>query len=178
MPAALAGARLQRIALDPRARAAVAADWVGFARVWEGGLGLPGALIAVAPVLWWWCRRHAVPPGPLLAAAAPGLAAGHAVFDLGHLFTQDWYGRPSALPWAVQVSPLLRVPGYQSFPAFQPLFLYESAWDAAVAVALILVIRRFAMPGDRALALAACLVAAGWFWISLAFGAPPRLGGS
>lgn len=178
VPVALAGARLQRIAFDPQLQTAVARDWVDFGRVWQGGLGLPGALAAVAPVVWWWCRHRKVDIGPLLAAAAPALAAGHAVFDWGYWFTQDWYGRPSAAPWAIQISPLLRVPGYQAFSAFQPLFLYESAWDAVAAVTLILAIRRFAMPGDRAVALAACLVAAGWFWVDLLFGAPPRLGGS
>ncbi len=178
VPVALAGARLQRVLLDAQLQAALGRDWVEFARVWDGGLGLPGALVAVAPVMWWWCRRRAVTIGPLLAAAAPGLAFGHAVFVWGYWFTQSWYGRPSSLPWAVQISPLLRVPGYQAFSAFQPLFLYESAWDALAGLALIVVIGRFALPGDRALALATGLVAAGWFWVSLLFGAPPRLGGS
>lgn len=178
IPVALAGARLQRVMFEPQLRAAVSRDWVDVARVWHGGLGLPGALAAVAPVVWLWTRWRAVPAGPLLAAAAPGLAIGHAVFDWGYWFTQSWYGRPSALPWAVQISPMLRVPGYQAFAAFQPLFWYESAWDALTALALIIVIRRLALPGDRAVALAAGLVAAGWFGVSLLFGVPPRLGGS
>lgn len=178
VPAALVGARVQRIILDPQAQAAVGRDWVEFFRVWDGGLGLPGALLAVAPVLWWWCRRSQVAAGPLLAAGAPGLALGHAVFVWGYWFTQNWYGRPSALPWAVQISPLLRVPGYQAYSAFQPLFAYESVWDAVSGLVLIIVIGRLGLTGDRALALAAGLVAAGWFWVSLLFGAPPRLGGS
>jgi prolipoprotein diacylglyceryl transferase len=178
VPAALAGARAQRVLLDSQLQAAVARDWVEFFRVWDGGLGLPGALLAVAPVLWWWCRRRSVALGPVLAAGAPGLAFGHAVFVWGYWFTRNWYGRPSALPWAVQISPLLRVPGYQAFSSFQPLFLYESAWDAVSGVVALIVISRFALRGDRALALAAGLVAAGWFSVSVLFGAPPRLGGS
>lgn len=178
VPVALAGARLQRIALDPQLRAAVGRDWVDFARIWDGGLGLPGAMLAAVPVVWIWSRRRRVAPGPLLAAAAPALAFGQAVAVWGELFTQTWYGRPSSVPWAVQISPLHRSSGYQAFSAFQPLFLYESAWDVIAGLALILVVRHFGLPGDRAVALGAGLVAVGWFGTGLFFGAPPRLGGS
>ena len=77
-----------------------------------------------------------VPPGsgqalaPVAGAVAPGLAFAQAIGRLGNWFDQALYGRPSALPWAVEISPEHRLAGYLNIATFQPMFLYESLWDA------------------------------------------------
>jgi prolipoprotein diacylglyceryl transferase len=153
VPAGLVGARIYRIITDYQRYFGHGRDWVGILRIWDGGLGLPGAAAAGIAVTWLWCRRHQVAIGPVLAAAAPAIAFGAAISLVGNWFSQSLYGRPSTVPWAVPISPANRVAGYQDFDTFQPLFLYEAIWDVVVGVAMIYIVSRFRLAGRRALAL-------------------------
>jgi prolipoprotein diacylglyceryltransferase len=153
VPAGLVGARVYRIITDYQRYFGNGRDWVGILRIWDGGLGLPGAAAAGVAATWIWCRRNDVAIGPVLVAAAPGIAFGAAISLLGNWFSQSLYGTPSTAPWAVPISPASRVAGYQDFATFQPLFLYEAIWDMAVGVALIYLTRRMRLTGGRALAL-------------------------
>ena len=133
VPAALVGARIYRIVVDYQRYFGQGRDWVGIFRVWDGGLGLPGAAIAGVVAGWLWCRYHDLEIGPVLVAAAPGVAIGAAISFLGNLFAQSLYGPPSGVFWAVQIAPANRVAGYQDFGTFQPLFLYEAIWMSRLA---------------------------------------------
>ena len=155
VPAGLIGARIYRILTDYQRYFGHGRDWVGILRIWDGGLGLPGAAAAGIAATWLWCRWHDTAVGPVLVAAAPAISFGAAISLLGNWFSQSLYGQPSAVPWAVPISPASRVVGYQDFDTFQPLFLYEAVWDAAVGVALIYLIRRMTLTGGRALAVCA-----------------------
>jgi len=161
VPAGLVGARLYRIIGDYSRYFGHGRDWVDILRIWDGGFGLPGAALGGLVAAWLVCRRRKLRLGPVLSAAAPGLAFGQAIGVLGNWFSQGLYGPPSTEPWAVPISPWNRVPGYQNFATFQPLFLYEAVWDAFVGMALIYLIRRRRLTGDRALALCAGLYAVG-----------------
>ncbi len=151
VPAALVGARCYRIAVDHQRYFGRGHDWVGILRIWDGGLGLPGAAVGGLAAAYLWCRRHDVALGPVLAAAAPAVAIGAAISLLGNWFDQSLYGPPSTVPWAVQISPGNRLAGYQDFGTFQPLFLYTAIWDLAVGLALIYLVSRLNLTGDRAL---------------------------
>jgi prolipoprotein diacylglyceryltransferase len=108
--------------------------------------------------------------GPVAAAAAPAIAFGQAVASMGNWFSQQGYGRPSALPWAVAITPVHRPPGYENFATFQPLFLYQALWAAAAGVAVVVATRKLGLRGDRALALYAAAYAAGgfaMFWLGI-----------
>jgi prolipoprotein diacylglyceryltransferase len=153
VPAGLIGARIYRILIDYQRYFGPGKDWVGVLRIWDGGLGLPGAAVAGVAVVWLWCKRQDLAIGPVLAAAAPGIAVGAAISLVGNWFAQSLYGPPSTVPWAVPIAPSNRLAGYQDFSTFQPLFGYEAIWDAAVGVALIYLIRRVSLTGDRALAI-------------------------
>ena len=111
VPAGLIGARIYRIAVDNTRYFGHGRDWVGIFRVWDGGLGLPGAAIAGVGAAWLWCRYHDLEVGPVLAAAAPGVAIGAGISFIGNWFAQSLYGPPSTVPWAVPISPASRVPG-------------------------------------------------------------------
>lgn len=152
VPAGLVGARLYRIAVDHQRYFGHGHDWVGVARIWDGGLGLPGAAVGGLVAAYFWCRGRQLAFGPILAAAAPAVAIGAAISMLGNWFDQGTYGPPSTVPWAVPIAPGNRIPGYQDFGTFQPLFLYEALWNIVVGIALIYLIRRFSMTGDRAFA--------------------------
>lgn len=164
VPAGLIGARAYSLATDYQRYVGDRHDWTAVLRIWDGGMGIPGAIAAGALGAWIACRRAGVAFGPVAGAAAPGLAFGQAIGRLGNWFGQSLYGRPAALPWAVEIAPEHRVRGYENFATFQPAFLYESIWDVLVGLLVIYAVRRFLLTGDRAFALYAGAYAAGGFW--------------
>jgi phosphatidylglycerol---prolipoprotein diacylglyceryl transferase len=131
------------------------------ARDWTGAIGVPGAVGLGAVGAWIACRRAEVRLGPVAGAAAPGLAFGLALASLGGWFAQKAYGPPTAIPWAVEISPVHRFPGYENFATFQPVFGYEALWCAAVGFAVMWAAQRFALPGERAFMLGLGLTFAG-----------------
>lgn len=113
---------------------------------WQGGLGIPGAVIGGVLGLWIFARRNGFKLSLLLDAAAPGLAIGQAIGRWGNFVNQELYGPPTNLPWGIYIRPENRLPGFQAFSTFQPLFLYESILDLANAAFLYWLWRRY---GDR-----------------------------
>jgi prolipoprotein diacylglyceryl transferase len=164
IPVGLLGARLYSVLTDIGFYFGHGRDWVNIFRIWDGGLGIPGAVAGGALGAWLVCRRERTRLGPVAGAVAPALAFAQAIGRWGNYFNQQLYGRPSTLPWAVEISPVHRLAGYVNFATFQPTFLYESVWDALAGVAVILAARHFLLPGDRIFALYAGLYAVGRFW--------------
>jgi len=162
VPAGLLGAALYRLVTGFGLYFGPGRDWVDLLRISGGGTGLPGAVVTGLAVAWLWSRRRGAGIGPVLAAAAPGLALGAAIAVCGNWFAQSLYGLPSAWPWAVEIAPGHRIVGYQSFGTFQPLFLYDCAWDVLLWLLLGYAIKRLEMTGDRAFALCAGAYAVGW----------------
>jgi prolipoprotein diacylglyceryltransferase len=148
-------------------------DWVSVLRIWDGWFGMPGGIAAAALGAWIACRRQGVRLGPLAGAAAPGLAFAAAIASWGNWFSQQIYGRPATVPWALEITPVHRVPGYENFATFQPVFLYASIWDVLTGVLVILLARRFRLTGDRTFACYAALQAAGSVstgWLRIGYG--------
>jgi prolipoprotein diacylglyceryltransferase len=128
-------------------------------------IGVPGAVALGALGAWVACRRARTGLGPVAGAVAPALAFGLAVGSLGNWWAQQFYGPPSTWWWAVRISPTYRVPGYENFATFQPVFLYQSLWDAALGFVVIWAARRFALSGERTFMLCAAGYAAGGIWV-------------
>jgi len=63
----------------------------------------------------------------------PALLVSQAIGRIGNYFNQELFGKPSSLPWALQISPAHRPPGYAQFATFEPTFLYEFVWDLGLA---------------------------------------------
>jgi prolipoprotein diacylglyceryl transferase len=163
IPAGFVGARIYSVVTGYEPYFGRGHDWAHVFRIWDGGLGVPGAVAGGAVGAWLVCRRERAALAPIAGAVAPGLAFAQAIGRLGNWFDQANYGRPSSLPWAVEISPEHRLAGYLTVPAFQPTFLYESLWDAFVGVAVIYAAHRFQLRGDRTFALYAGLYAVGRF---------------
>jgi prolipoprotein diacylglyceryl transferase len=164
VPVGLVGARLYSVVTEWRLYFGPHGDWVSVFRIWDGGgLGMTGLAGAAAGGAWLYCRRKGYLLAPMAVAAIPALAVAQAIGTWGNWFNQRMYGAPSTLPFSVAIDPARRASGYESFSTFQPVFVYESLWDLAVAAALIVAIRRWALTGDRAFALYAALYAAGRF---------------
>ena len=141
-------------------------------RTWDAVIGFPGTVALGALAAWVACRRLRPPVrlGPVAGAIAPAMAFGQALAAIGDWFAQQDYGRPSSLWWAVAISPAHRLPGYENFATFQPIFLYQALWSAATGAAVIWAARRFALPGERVFGLAAAAYAAGGFglfWLGI-----------
>ena len=136
-------------------------DWVNVLRIWDGWFGMPGGVAAAALGAWIACRRQDLRLSPVAGAAAPGLAFAAAIASWGNWLSQQVYGRPATVPWALEIAPVHRVPGYENFATFQPVFLYASIWDVLTGVLVIILARRFRLTGDRTFACYAALQAAG-----------------
>ncbi len=117
---------------------------VDIVSIWRGGLGIPGAVIGGGIALFLYCRRKKVSFLIWTDIAAPGLALAQAIGRWGNFFNQELYGKPSTLPWAIYIAPQNRVPGYENFSTFHPLFLYESIFDLLNMGLLLWISRRFA----------------------------------
>ena len=108
-----------------------------------GGLGIPGAVIGGALALYLFCRRRKMSFLMWADIAAPGVALAQAIGRWGNFFNQELYGKPTTLPWAVKIDPINRLPGYETYSTFQPLFLYESIWNLINMGVLLWLERRF-----------------------------------
>ena len=138
VPAGILGARLYH---DVTSWDEVQHNWYGWLAVWQGGLGIWGGIAGgflggLIPL-----RRHHVSVTRFMDAAAPGLLVAQAIGRIGNYFNQELFGGPTNLPWALQISPAHRPPGYLGYATFNPTFLYELIWDLALAAALVWLIR-------------------------------------
>ncbi|MFD7664071.1 prolipoprotein diacylglyceryl transferase [Streptomyces sp. NPDC059788] len=132
-------------------------------KVWEGGLGIWGAVALGAVGAWIGCRRRGIPLPAYMDALAPGLALGQAIGRWGNWFNQELYGRATDLPWALKISDdpsIGRVGG-----TYHPTFLYESLWCIGVALLVIWADKRFKLGHGRAFALYVASYCAGRAWI-------------
>jgi phosphatidylglycerol:prolipoprotein diacylglycerol transferase len=109
---------------------------------WEGGLSAYGALLGGIGGLLIAARRARYSARRWLDIAAPGVALGQAIARWGNWINQEQYGLPTSAPWGIAIQPQQRLPGYEAFERFQPVFAYESAWNLVVCVALLVLIWR------------------------------------
>ena len=111
--------------------------------IWNGGLGIPGAVIGGAIALFFFVRQHHLVYQTWLDILAPGLALAQAIGRWGNFFNQELYGAPTDLPWAIYIDPQHRLPGFVNQAYYHPTFLYESLWDLGNMALLLWLSRRF-----------------------------------
>ncbi|MFI8087600.1 prolipoprotein diacylglyceryl transferase [Streptomyces sp. NPDC086080] len=162
VPFGLIGGRLYHVITDYQLYFSEGRDWVDAFKIWEGGLGIWGAIALGALGAWIGCRRRGIALPAYADAIAPGIALAQAIGRWGNWFNQELYGRATDLPWAVEITSSSdgRVPG-----TYHPTFLYESLWCVGVALLVIWADRRFKLGHGRAFALYVAAYCAGRFWI-------------
>ena len=141
VPLGLIGARLYHVITDWGAFSN--GHWEDTVKIWHGGLGIWGAVLGGMLGVWIGCRRTHLPFWTVADCIAPGLILAQAIGRWGNYFNQELYGKPSSLPWAVKIDPAHRYAPYQSNSTFEPMFLYESVWDAISCVILYRFIGRY-----------------------------------
>ena len=139
LPAGIIGARIYFVATN---WGRFSDDLASAFRLWEGGLGIPGGVALGALVGVWRLRREDVPPAPVFTAVALGLPLGQIIGRWGNWFNQELYGRPTDLPWGLEIDLEHRLAGYESFETFHPTFLYEVLWNVVLLGFLIWIDRR------------------------------------
>jgi prolipoprotein diacylglyceryl transferase len=117
--------------------------WQGVFEIWEGGLGIwggiAGGVIAGAIVV----RRSGNSVLAFMDAVAPGLLLAQAIGRWGNYFNQELFGKPTDLPWGLEIAVENRPQEFITEPTFHPLFLYECLWNLLGVVVLLLIDRRF-----------------------------------
>ncbi len=91
-----------------------------------GGLGIPGAVIGGLVAMLVYTKKKGLDFLTWIDIVAPGLALAQAIGRWGNFFNQELYGPPTNLPWAIKIDEAHRLPGYEAFTHFHPMFLYES----------------------------------------------------
>jgi prolipoprotein diacylglyceryl transferase len=137
----IVGARLYHDITSWSEVKAIDAWWAPFA-VWKGGLGVWGGILFGVLAGAWIVHRSGNSVRLFMDAVAPGLLLAQGIGRWGNWFNQELYGKPTSLPWGLQIDEAHRG-AYIQYTTFHPTFLYEFIWDIVGVVVLLLVDRAF-----------------------------------
>jgi prolipoprotein diacylglyceryl transferase len=197
VPFGLVGGRLYHLITDWRTY--FGDDGAGFLaalKIWDGGLGIWGAVALGGVGAWIGCQRPrlsrvhgrrwplklswqrgSVPLPAFGDAIAPGIALAQAIGRLGNYFNQELYGRATNVPWGLKIYERRDANGMIDYlngvstghvdKIVQPTFLYELIWNVLVFVFLIYADRRFKLGHGRLFALYVAAYCVGRFWVEL-----------
>jgi prolipoprotein diacylglyceryl transferase len=179
VPFGLVGGRLYHVATDWWRYFGTGLDPLNALKIWDGGLGIPGAIALGALGAWIGCRRKGIPLPFMADAVAPTIVTAQAIGRLGNYFNQELFGDPTKLPWGLEifqrVNPATGLPddldgvaiNHVPVSIVHPTFLYELIWDLIIAVVVVMVDRRLRLGHGRAFALYVAGYAFGRFFIEL-----------
>lgn len=142
VPFGILGGRLYHVISSPNNYFGTNGNPIDALKIWQGGLGIWGAISVGAIAAYFayknLAKKKELPTfGYFLDALAPGILLAQAIGRLGNWFNGELFGRPTNLPWALQIPSDLRPDKYSTFETFHPTFLYELIWCTIVAVVLI-----------------------------------------
>ncbi|HEV7145354.1 MAG TPA: prolipoprotein diacylglyceryl transferase [Pedococcus sp.] len=165
VPFGIVGGRLYHVVTDPELYFLPGRDPWNALKIWQGGLGIWGAVALGALGAWIGARRAGVSLTLFADSAAPAIPIAQAFGRWGNWFNQELFGAPTTLPWGLRIDAVHRPAGYEQYATFQPTFLYESLWCLAVAGLVLWADRRFALTRGRAFALYIAAYTVGRAWI-------------
>jgi prolipoprotein diacylglyceryl transferase len=168
VPFGLVGGRLYHVITDWQLYFGEGQNPITALYVWRGGLGIWGAIALGIVGVWIGARVQGIKLLPMLDALAPGVLVAQAFGRWGNWFNQELYGRPTDLPWGLEIDPDLDDGVRSQFGPdvlFHPTFLYECLWNLAAFAVLIWLDRRYKLGHGRVAALYVMLYTAGRGWI-------------
>lgn len=154
VPAGIIGGRIYHVITSPQKYFGEGGNPVDALKIWQGGLGIWGAISLGAVGAYFYYRTHKTSHSfsYFLDAVAPGIALAQAIGRIGNWFNIELFGSPSTLPWALEVPAFKRPTEFAQFATFHPTFLYELIWCTALAFFLMklpkFIGKRFSNPGD------------------------------
>jgi prolipoprotein diacylglyceryl transferase len=167
VPAGVIGGRIYHVVTSPDEYFGSGGDPLSALYIWEGGLGIWGA-IGLGGIGAWVAFRYLKRRGEVgisfaqfADAIAPGILFAQAIGRFGNWFNQELFGRPSDLPWALEIDARYRPLEYGQFETFHPTFLYEAIWCTIVALLLIRLTTRLSSNPGRIFALYVALYSFG-----------------
>jgi prolipoprotein diacylglyceryl transferase len=163
VPFGIVGARIYHVISSPQDYFGADGHPIQAFYIWQGGLGIWGAVAGGAVGAWIAARQLGLPFSVFADAIAPGLPLAQAVGRFGNWFNNELFGGPTTLPWGLRVHDMDRsTPGQATvidgqpvlLPGlYHPTFLYEALWNVGVAVLVIVLDRRYKFGRGRAFAL-------------------------
>ncbi|MEV4708251.1 prolipoprotein diacylglyceryl transferase [Actinoplanes sp. NPDC049316] len=177
VPFGIIGARIYHVITSPAEYFGDGGHPIRVFQIWEGGLGIWGAVAGGALGAWLAARQLGLPLAVFADALAPGLPLAQAIGRFGNWFNNELYGSVTTLPWGLRVHDMDRSnPGHATVidgkpvtlpDLYHPTFLYEAVWDVGVAVLVWLLDRRFKFGRGRAFALYVMAYTLGRCWIEM-----------
>jgi prolipoprotein diacylglyceryl transferase len=177
VPFGLVGGRLYHVATDYHKYFGEGRNPLEALAIWNGGLGIWGAIALGGVGAWIACRRKGIPLPAMADALAPGILAAQAVGRLGNYFNQELYGGPTTLPWGLEIYERVDpetgftddlggvVENHTPIEIVHPTFLYEMLWSLGVVVLIVWADRKFRLGHGRVFALYVAGYTSGRFWI-------------
>lgn len=151
VPFGILGGRIYHLITSPQAYFGEGGHPIDALKIWNGGLGIWGAIMLGAVGAAIGCRRQGVSLRHFIDAAAPGILVAQAMGRWGNYFNNEIFGGPTTLPWGLKVYQWDQADGHAVLDAtghpivlgvFQPTFLYESIFCLLLAIVLLLLDRR------------------------------------
>ncbi len=142
-------------------------EWWGPFAIWRGGLGVWGGIglgFVVAAIV---AKRSGADVARLADCVAPGLLIAQGIGRFGNWWNQELFGKPTDLPWGLEISPENRPIQYIESETFHPTFLYEALWCFAAALLLLVIERRFRIRPGGLFALYVLIYSIGRLWIEM-----------
>ncbi|AOS62775.1 prolipoprotein diacylglyceryl transferase [Actinoalloteichus hymeniacidonis] len=179
VPFGIIGGRLYHVATDYHLYFGEGRNPLDILAIWNGGLGIWGAIALGGVGAWIACRRKGIPLPMMADALAPGIILAQAIGRLGNWFNQELYGAPTDVPWGLElyqrVDPVTGLEDqlngvaidHTPIAVVHPTFLYELLWNLGVVLLLVWADRRFRLGHGRVFALYVAGYTLGRFWIEL-----------
>jgi prolipoprotein diacylglyceryl transferase len=167
VPFGLVGGRLYHVITDRELYFGPGDSPVEALYVWQGGLGIWGAISLGALGIVIGARVKGIRVPPLLDAIAPGVLVAQAIGRWGNYFNQELYGSPTDLPWALEIDQMNPGGDVIGHTYHHPTFLYEFLWCLAAFAVVVWADRRFRLGHGQVLALYVMAYTAGRGWIEM-----------
>lgn len=156
VPFGLVGGRIYHVITDWQLYFGDGASPIEALYIWRGGLGVWGAIAlgAVGAIIG--ARTKGIKIIPLLDTIAPTCLLAMGIGRWGNWFNQELYGRPTDLPWGLEIDPSRFPDGPSQFPigtTFHPTFLYEFGWDILAFFVIVYLQKKLRLGGGRVVAL-------------------------
>jgi len=165
VPFGIIGGRIYHVATDWEKYFGSGQNWIDALKIWNGGLGIWGAILFGGVGAWIGCKYYKIYLPPFADAIAPGIIFAQAIGRLGNYFNQELFGKPTDLAWGLEIAEKFRPQGFESFTTFHPTFLYEIIWNVLIGFGLIYLDRKYKIGHGRLFALYVSLYSLGRLFI-------------